>query len=187
MKRFIIIVLVLVVVGVGFYWGYRNANSPNQRSVLSNQKNEVTKSLPLQPNEVTKSPPLHSIGEYYYIIPKDAITRETTVTINLDTPTTIFDNDGFDRKMVIVVNSIPTKSNAVNIKQFSVEVQLTGIPSNSRVFSPRVVTLENTPFNVSIMGNPAGNEPKGSSIVVNGVLKPVNNNQMKISLKLSTW
>jgi hypothetical protein len=170
MKRTIIIVLVLVVIGVGFYWGYKNAMAPKQQ-------NQINKTP--TPGRIMISDPIS--------IPANAITRETTMVVYLDTPTTIFDNDGLNSKLEIVVKSMPTNPDTANKKQFLVEMQLSAPPPNNRVSNPKVVTLENSLFDVSIINNPTGNEPKGSGFIVDGVINGVDNEQVKITLKLSSW
>lgn len=172
MKRIIVVVLVLAVIGIGFYLGYRNAIVPNRQSA----------------NGITKSPsPGSIIISNPTAIPANALTRETTMVVNLDTPTTIFKSNGSNSDMEITVKLMPTSHNTGNKKQFLVEMPVTTPPPSIRVISPRVVTMENQQFSVAIGGSPAGNVLKGSSIKIDGIINPVDNNQVKLTLKLSSW
>lgn len=163
MKRFIIIVLVLAVIGVAFYFGYKHAITPkpqNQSSIIIAQPNSV---------------------------PANAVSRETTMVVNLNTPTTIFDDTGNNSKLEITIKPRTTDSNTANQKQYILDVMLSTPPPIIRMISSKIATAENKPFTFSIGGNSAGNANKGSSISLDGTINSLSDNQVQVAVKLSTW
>ncbi|MFB3896969.1 MAG: hypothetical protein ACE14V_11775 [bacterium] len=174
MKRTIIIVLVLVVVSVAFYWGYKNAMVPKQQFALINQQNRITKPPP-------QSHPTP--------IPENAITRETTFVVTLNTPVTIFNNDGLNRKCELMIKPMPSRNNAnaANRKQFLVNLQVTTPLPNIRAFNPKVMVVDNLGFTIYAGNNPSANADTGANMVLDGRIKSISDTQVDASLKLSSW
>ncbi|MFB3896967.1 MAG: hypothetical protein ACE14V_11765 [bacterium] len=159
MKRFIIIVLVLVVIGVAFYWGYKNAIKPEQQA------------------QITKTPPKEGIiivdpGS----VPVTALTRETTMVVNLNTPTTIFDSDGSTKKLAVTVQTNPAKSNTTNKSQFLVDMKLTSPGPVMQESTLKIATLDNQQFKLAV-----------TSVVIDGKLNAIDDKQVNLSMKMSTW
>jgi hypothetical protein len=156
MKRFIIIVLVAIVVGVGFYLGYQKAVAPKQQSGSTNQKTIITS------NPAT--------------IPANAITRETTMVVNLDTPTTIFDADGLNKRLEVTVQTNPAKSNTANKNQFLMDMKLTSLGPVMQESTLKIATIENQQFKIAI-----------ASTAIDGKLNTIDDKQVSLTIKLSTW
>jgi hypothetical protein len=178
MKRIVIVVLVLVVIGIGFYWGYQKATS-KQKSDLNKPRSGGTKFVSSGSISISSANPT--------TIPQDAITRETTMVVNLNTPTTIFDDVGNNSKLEITVKPKTTDSNTVNQKQYILDIMLSTPPPSIRMISSKIATAENKQFTFSIGGNPAGNTNKGSSILLDGTINSLNDNQVQVAVKLNTW
>jgi hypothetical protein len=163
MKRFIVIVLVLVVIGITFYWGYKNAIAPKQQ-------NQITKTPP--PGGIIISDPNS--------IPADAITRDTTLVMTLDTPVTLQDADGRKGtlKLLIKPKSTSPNANPANKKAFLVDMELTSAPSNIQVvrISPKIAVLDNASFAIAV-----------SNMNIEGIIKSIDDNQVNVTLKLSSW
>jgi hypothetical protein len=169
MKKLGIIILVLTVIGVGFYWGYKNAI------------------LPKQQNQITKTPLPGSIIIYNpNSIPADAITRDTTLVMTLDTPVTLQDADGRNGtlKLLVKPKSITPNANTANKKAFLVDMELTSAPPNIRMVSPKVAVLDNASFTINSGG---GSPVEGSNIKIEGIIKSIDENQVNATLKLSSW
>ncbi|MFB3896968.1 MAG: hypothetical protein ACE14V_11770 [bacterium] len=170
MKRFIIMVLVLGVVGVAFYWGYKNAIKPKQQI------------------QITKTPPPGSIiVAQPSSIPANAISRETTMVVNLGTPTIIFDDAGNNSRLEITINPRTPTSNSGNQKQYVLDIMLNTPPPSIRMISSKIATAENKPFTFSIGGNPTEKATNSSSVSLDGTINSLSDNQVQATMKLSTW
>lgn len=174
MKRTIMVVLVSVVIGGAFYFGYKNAIAPKRQFDLVNQQKRTTKPAP------TSNPTP---------IPETAITRETTLVVTLNTPVTIFDNDGLNRKCELMIKPIPSSNNTnpSSKKQFLINLQVTTSSPNMRVMSPRVMVLDNLGFTIYVGNNPAANANTGTNMAIDGRIKSISDSQVEASLKLSSW
>lgn len=160
MKRIIIVVLLLVVIGVAFYWGYKNAIAPKQQ-------NQITK-MPLSGKIIISYNPNE--------IPANAITRETTMVVNLDTPPTIFDTDRLSKKLEVTVQTNPAGSNTANKNQFLVDMKLTSLGPIMQESTLKIATLENQQFKIAI-----------ARTIIDGKLNTIDDKQVNVTIKLSTW
>jgi hypothetical protein len=168
-KRLIIVVLALGVISAAFYWGYRNAISPKQQ------------------NQIDKTPPAENIIiSDPNSIPADAITRDTTLVMTLDTPVILQDADGRNGtlKLLVKPKTITPNANIANKKAFLVDMELISAPPIIRMVSPKIAVLDNASFTINSGG---GSAVKGSNIKIEGIIKSIDENQVNATLKLSSW
>jgi hypothetical protein len=154
MKRLIIVVLILVVVGAGFYFGYQKAIAPNHSS--------------------------HSSGDLIHsksiIVTVNANTKELTWITKLDMPTVVFEQDSLNRKLIAIVSSIPNNISSQNKKEYRVNLQLVTLPQTGQV-NADIRVQENQSFSIMMGSN-------NSSFRFEGMVIPVENDQVKVSLKI---
>ncbi|MFB3896974.1 MAG: hypothetical protein ACE14V_11800 [bacterium] len=154
MKKLIIVVLVLVVVGVAFYFGYHQAIAPKSVSLSPNNKiNFKSTAIAYNPN-----------------------TQEISWITKLDTPMVVFEQDGLNRKLTATVNLIPNNYVSQSTKEYKVILQLITVPINSQV-NADIRVQENQSFAIMMGSN-------NSQYRFEGMVNPVENDQVKVRLKI---
>jgi hypothetical protein len=182
MKKVVVTILVLIAMSIGFYLEHLRAESNSNSQLISDSST----------SKFTKGAEL--------VIPENAITKETTVTVDLETTSLIFDNDGFGRKLVItphlmsritVYNGAEDKQGRYLDKSTRLDMKL--IPSRGQVdtiiSAPRVITLENKKFSISIIRNQlsVNDQETGAHYIIEGLTNMTTDNKVNLYIKLNTW
>jgi septal ring-binding cell division protein DamX len=187
MKKVIILVLVLVVISVGFYFGYLRATNTQAAS-------ETNSSTQLSSNSSTNRPAVRPGMGSRFTISDNAITKETTITVGLETTSTIFNDDGFGRKLVITPHllSRSTVHSGTDDKQgkylaaFKIDMKIIS-SRDTVVSSPSVTSFENMEFRLAVMPDTTNAINKAVSFIMNGLANMTPDNKISLYIKLSSW
>ena len=153
MKKLIITSLVLVILGIGFFYGYQKSRISRQSSLI-------------QGNKVLSIPTAVTFNES---------TKEYSWIAKINTPTVVFEQDSPHQKLTVNVQRVPNDTNSDNKTIYLVNLQLTTAQQADSV-NTRIKVLENQSFSIRMESNQ-------SDYQVEGKVDPFENNQVKVTLK----
>ena len=157
MKKTIISILILIVISLGFYYGYQKAMSSNPSSRF-------------QANKVLSKPTAMNFN---------AGTKEFSWIANFNTPIVVFDEGSTYQKLTATVQPVPNDTNSENKITYLVNLQLT-TAHLSGVVNAKIKVLENQSFSIQMGSNQ-------SNYLFEGKVNPSENNQVKVTLKTNNY
>jgi hypothetical protein len=205
MKRVIIFVVILGIVGTIIFFAYKKETSPPSIPVSTQTNNNQSESAVQQ-----------DIWPQNNEFPKNAIVQETTISvsivsthnsISIDTPYTIIENDGYDKKLVLENLSIisyspiydPADKNDVTHKKVIVRrggepiaeynISLKLMKATGEITAaPKVTIIDGECFSLSFI-----NKKNNWGIAIDGIPHLEDNPNFrqtvnaKLHIRLSSW